>query len=90
LACLAAAGGWWLQHRWANAMPAQPPAPAGVATFAVGDSVGAYLQQFHSPGVPLYVVYPRGGGAGHALPTVLTASLVRNALVHADMEPAAR
>jgi thiol-disulfide isomerase/thioredoxin len=42
LACLAAAGGWWLQHRWANAMPAQPPAPAGVATFAVGDSVGAY------------------------------------------------
>jgi thiol:disulfide interchange protein DsbD len=42
--------------------------------------IGAYLQKFHSPGVPLYVVYPRGGGAGHALPTVLTASLVHNAL----------
>jgi thiol:disulfide interchange protein DsbD len=42
--------------------------------------IGAYLRQFHSPGVPLYVVYPRGGGAGHALPTVLTASLVRDAL----------
>jgi thiol:disulfide interchange protein DsbD len=56
----------------------------------VDPEIGAYLQQFHSPGVPLYVVYPRGGGAGHALPTVLTASLVRNALVHADMEPAAR
>ncbi len=42
--------------------------------------IGAYLKQFHSPGVPLYVVYPRGGGAGHALPTVLTTGLVRSAL----------
>jgi thiol:disulfide interchange protein DsbD len=46
----------------------------------VDPEIGAYLKSFHSPGVPLYVVYPRGGGAGHALPTVLTASLVRNAL----------
>lgn len=46
----------------------------------VDPEIGAYLREFHSPGVPLYVVYPRGGGAGHALPTVLTASLVRNAL----------
>jgi thiol:disulfide interchange protein DsbD len=52
--------------------------------------IGAYLAQFHSPGVPLYVVYPRGGGAGHALPTVLTAALVRNALVQADMKQAVR
>ena len=56
----------------------------------VDPEIGAYLQEFHSPGVPLYVVYPRGGGAGRALPTVLTASLVRNALVHAGVEPAAR
>ena len=56
----------------------------------VDPEIGAYLKSFHSPGVPLYVVYPRGGGAGQALPTVLTASLVRNALVHADREPAAR
>ncbi len=42
--------------------------------------IGAYLASFHSPGVPLYVVYPRGGGPGHALPTVLTAPLVRSAL----------
>jgi len=56
----------------------------------VDPAIGAYLESFHSPGVPLYVVYPRGGGAGHALPTVLTTSLVRDALVHADMEPAAR
>jgi thiol:disulfide interchange protein DsbD len=56
----------------------------------VDPEIGAYLKSFHSPGVPLYVVYPRGGGAGHALPTVLTASLVRTALVHADVEPVAR
>jgi thiol:disulfide interchange protein DsbD len=56
----------------------------------VDPEIGAYLREFHSPGVPLYVVYPRGGGAGHALPTVLTASLVRHALVRADTEPAAR
>ena len=46
----------------------------------VDPEIGAYLRSFHSPGVPLYVVYPRGGGEGRALPTVLTASLVRNAL----------
>jgi len=42
LACLAAAGGWWLQNGWASRMPDQPPAPAGVKTFAVGDSVSGY------------------------------------------------
>ncbi|MGH8183476.1 MAG: protein-disulfide reductase DsbD family protein [Rhodanobacteraceae bacterium] len=56
----------------------------------VDPAIGAYLAKFHSPGVPLYVVYPRSGGAGHALPTVLTASLVRTALIHADMGPAAQ
>jgi thiol:disulfide interchange protein DsbD len=56
----------------------------------VDPEIGAYLKSFHSPGVPLYVVYPRGGGEGRALPTVLTSSLVRDALVHADTERAAR
>jgi len=42
LACAAAAGGWWLQNGWANRMPDQPPAPAGVKTFAVGDAVSGY------------------------------------------------
>ena len=56
----------------------------------VDPEIGAYLMSFHSPGVPLYVVYPRGGGAGQALPTVLTASLVRAALIHADKGLAAR
>ncbi|HET7561741.1 MAG TPA: TlpA disulfide reductase family protein [Rhodanobacteraceae bacterium] len=42
LACLAAAGGWWLQYRWANALPTQPAAPAGVRVLAIGDSASAY------------------------------------------------
>lgn len=42
LACLAAFGGWWLQHRWANGIPAQPPAPAGVRILATGDSASNY------------------------------------------------
>jgi thiol:disulfide interchange protein len=46
----------------------------------VDPAIGAYLQRFHSPGVPLYVVYPRGPGRGRALPTVLTAPMVRSAL----------
>lgn len=42
LACLAAFGGWWLQYRMDNAMPDQPPAPAGVKTLAVGDAASSY------------------------------------------------
>ena len=42
LACLAAAGGWWLQYRDANALPTQPAAPTGIKTFVVGDSVSGY------------------------------------------------
>jgi thiol:disulfide interchange protein DsbD len=56
----------------------------------VDPEIGAYLKRFHSPGVPLYVVYPRGGGAGRALPTLLTASVVHAAVVQAAMEPTAR
>lgn len=42
LACLAAAGGWWLQYRDAHALPSQPPAPVGVTPLAIGDSASAY------------------------------------------------
>ncbi len=42
LACLAAAGGWWLQDRRPNGPPTQPPAPAGVETFAIGGQAGGY------------------------------------------------
>ncbi len=42
LACLAGFAGWWVQNRVLNAPPAQPPAPAGVKVFAVGDNVAGY------------------------------------------------
>ncbi|HET7329380.1 protein-disulfide reductase DsbD [Dyella sp.] len=43
-------------------------------------AISAFLQAYHSPGVPLYVVFPKHGGAGQKLPTVLTFSLVEQAL----------
>jgi thiol:disulfide interchange protein DsbD len=46
-------------------------------------AITAFLQQYHSPGVPLYVVFPKSGGAGAQLPTVLTDSLVEQALTKA-------
>ncbi|MEP6898017.1 MAG: protein-disulfide reductase DsbD domain-containing protein [Rhodanobacter sp.] len=62
------------------------------AVYMVGDwtdvnpTIGAFLKEYHSPGVPLYVVFPRDGGAGNVLPTVLTMSLVRNALEAASSQ----
>jgi thiol:disulfide interchange protein DsbD len=49
----------------------------------VNPTISAFLAQYHSPGVPLYVVFPKDGGAGKQLPTVLTASLVEDALTEA-------
>jgi thiol:disulfide interchange protein len=46
-------------------------------------SITAFLQEYHSPGVPLYVVFPKSGGPGKQLPTVLTSSLVEEALTEA-------
>ncbi|MBD8872175.1 protein-disulfide reductase DsbD [Rhodanobacter sp. DHB23] len=43
-------------------------------------AITAFLQHYHSPGVPLYVVFPKGGGEGRQLPTVLTTALVERAL----------
>lgn len=43
-------------------------------------AITAFLQQYHSPGVPLYVLFPKGGGNGTQLPTVLTASLLERSL----------
>lgn len=49
----------------------------------VNPTIAAFLQQYHSPGVPLYVVFPRSGGPGRKLPTVLTSGLVKQALTEA-------
>jgi thiol:disulfide interchange protein len=43
-------------------------------------AITAFLQHYHSPGVPLYVMFPKGGGEGRQLPTVLTTTLVEQAL----------
>ncbi|WP_243050788.1 protein-disulfide reductase DsbD [Dyella sp. RRB7] len=55
----------------------------------VNDTIAAFLQQYHSPGVPLYVVFPKDGGEGRKLPTVLTPSLVEEALTKAAGTPVA-
>jgi len=49
----------------------------------VDPTIGAFLQQYHSPGVPLYVVFPKNGGPGKQLSTVLTYSRVQQALTEA-------
>jgi thiol:disulfide interchange protein DsbD len=54
--------------------------------YMVGDwtdqdpEISAVLDKFHSPGVPLYVVYPAGGGEGRRLPQLLSMSLMREQL----------
>ncbi|MET0935532.1 MAG: thioredoxin family protein, partial [Luteibacter sp.] len=46
----------------------------------VNATIAAFLEQYHSVGVPLYVVYPKGGGDGRKLSTVLTYDTVQAAL----------
>ncbi len=59
---------------------------AADAVYMVGDwtdvdpAITKYLQRYNAVGVPLYVVYPRGGGEGIVLPTLLTPTMVRDAL----------
>jgi thiol:disulfide interchange protein len=49
----------------------------------VDPTITAFLTQYKAVGVPLYVVFPRSGGDGEVLPTVLTPQLVRDALQRA-------
>jgi thiol:disulfide interchange protein DsbD len=46
-------------------------------------AISAFLAQYHSPGVPLYVLFPRDGSPGRKLPTVLTAGMLQHALMDA-------
>ncbi|MGY0505627.1 protein-disulfide reductase DsbD family protein [Luteimonas sp. e5] len=56
------------------------------AVYMVGDHtdvdpvISAFLQQHGAVGLPLYVVYPRDGGAPSILPTLLTPAIARDAL----------
>jgi thiol:disulfide interchange protein DsbD len=42
--------------------------------------ISAFLDQYHSPGVPLYVVFPANGGPGVKLPQLLSDQIVHDAL----------
>ncbi|MDO5505362.1 MAG: protein-disulfide reductase DsbD family protein [Pseudoxanthomonas suwonensis] len=59
------------------------------AAYMVGDytdadpAITAFLQEWKAVGIPLYVVYPAGGGAGQVLPTVLTPDIARDAVLAA-------
>ncbi len=56
------------------------------AVYMVGDytnvdaPITAFLAAHHAVGIPLYVVYPRGGGEGEVLPNILTQDIVEAAL----------
>lgn len=64
------------------------------AAYLVGDwtdvdpDLTRYLQRHGAVGVPLYVVYPAGGGEPQVLPIVLTPESVREALEQAAAGPA--
>jgi thiol:disulfide interchange protein len=49
----------------------------------VDPAIAAFLDEHKAVGVPLYVMYPRGGGAGEVLPTVLTQDGMRQAFERA-------
>ena len=56
------------------------------AAYLVGDwtnvdpAISAFLQEHRAVGVPLYVVYPAGGGAGEVLPALLSDEIAIGAL----------
>lgn len=62
---------------------------AAGATYMVGDwtnvdpEIGAFLEAHGAVGVPLYVVYPAGGGDGVVLPALLNDAIVVDALARA-------
>jgi thiol:disulfide interchange protein len=49
----------------------------------VNPTISAFLELYHSPGVPLYVVFPKHGAAGQQLSTGLTPAMVDHALTAA-------
>ena len=46
-------------------------------------AISAFLKEYDSPGVPLYVLFPRDGSPGRKLPTVLTAGFLQRSLTAA-------
>jgi thiol:disulfide interchange protein DsbD len=62
---------------------------AADAVYMIGDhtnidpAITAYLHRYGAVGLPLYVVYPHGGGEGKVLPVLLTPSMAETALAEA-------
>ncbi|MEO5963693.1 MAG: protein-disulfide reductase DsbD [Thermomonas sp.] len=62
---------------------------AADAVYMTGDytdvdpAITTYLQAHNAVGVPLYVLYPRGGGEGRILPVIVTPGLIEDALKQA-------
>ncbi len=60
------------------------------AVYMVGDytdvdqPITDFLSEHQAVGIPLYVMYPRGGGEGEVLPNILTQSIVDDALLRAS------
>jgi len=52
----------------------------------VDPTITAFLTRYKAVGVPLYVVFPRSGGEGEVLPTVLTPQMVKDALQRATQQ----
>jgi thiol:disulfide interchange protein DsbD len=50
----------------------------------VDPDISAFLQEYHSPGVPLYVVFAKGSSTGKVLPQVLTLTLMQQQLTAAS------
>jgi len=63
---------------------------AAGAVYMIGDytdvdqPITDFLALHHAVGIPLYVVYPHGGGEGEVLPNILTQGIVGNALERAS------
>jgi thiol:disulfide interchange protein DsbD len=67
---LARTGAVYMRGDWTNVDPA----------------ISAFLAEYNSPGVPLYVVFPADGGTGRRLSTVLTPGMVDAALTAAALK----
>jgi thiol:disulfide interchange protein DsbD len=67
---LTAANAVYMKGDWTNVDPA----------------ITAFLESHKAVGVPLYVVYPANGGTPEVLPTLLTSSMVVDALQRATAE----
>jgi thiol:disulfide interchange protein len=48
------------------------------------EAITAFLKEHQAVGVPLYVMFPKNGGAGKKLPQILSASIMRTSLEQAD------